>query len=71
MDITAQAVASLSAGQRAVPGTVELVTDSPIVLPRGDGLNRRFAEFQLSRPWLMPSLLLGLTLLLLLRRGRA
>ena len=62
MDITAQVLATLAPGQRVVPGRVELVTTTPIVLPRQESLGRRLAEFHGRQPWILPALVLGLVM---------
>jgi hypothetical protein len=53
-----------------VGGTVDLVTERPIVLPRQDGPRARIEEFLGRRPLLVPAILLGIVALLLLRRPR-
>jgi hypothetical protein len=65
MEMTAAASAPLD--EVEVKGTVELVTDRPIVLPRQDGPRARVEEFLGRRPWLVPAVLLGCIALLLLR----
>ena len=52
-----------------VRGTVDLVTERPIVLPRQDGPRARIEEFLGRRPLLVPGVLLGMVALLLLFRG--
>jgi hypothetical protein len=52
-----------------VRGTVDLVTERPIVLPRQDGPRARIEDFLGRRPLLVPAVLLGIVALLLLRRG--
>jgi hypothetical protein len=52
-----------------VGGTVDLVTERPIVLPRQDGPRARIEDFLGRRPLLLPAVLLGIVALLLLRRG--
>jgi hypothetical protein len=54
---------------QAVGGMVDLVTERPIVLPRQDGPRARIEEFLDRRPLLVPVVLLGVIVLLLLRRG--
>jgi hypothetical protein len=53
-----------------VEGTVELVTERPIVLPRQDGPRARIEEFLVRRPLLVPGILLGIVVLLLLSSSR-
>ena len=68
MEMTA-AAASVPLEETEVEGTVELVTERPIVLPRQDGPRARLEEFLGRRPWLVPAVLLGVIAVLLLRRG--
>jgi hypothetical protein len=69
MDITAEARASLRPGQTPVAGLVELVTERPIILPRrDDGAHARLEQSLNRRPWILPSLLAGVIVLILLRR---
>lgn len=54
-----------------VRGTVELVTQRPIVLPRQDGPRARIEDFLGRRPLVVPGILLGvIALLVLFRRPR-
>jgi len=66
---TTSAAASAPFDETEVEGTVELVTERPIVLPRQDGPRARIEEFLGRRPWLVPSVLLGVIAVLLLRQG--
>ena len=68
METTATA-ASEPLYESAVGGTVDLVTERPIVLPRQDGPRARIEEFLGRRPLLVPGVLLGIVALLLLLRG--
>jgi len=63
------AAASLPLSERDVRGSIDLVTERPIVLPRQDGPRARVEEFLGRRPWLVPGVLLGVIALLLLTRG--
>ncbi|MGO8685639.1 MAG: hypothetical protein ACLQT7_00440 [Candidatus Dormibacteria bacterium] len=66
---TTAAAASEPLEESEVDGTVELVTERPIVLPRQDGPRARVEDFLGRRPWLVPAVLLGVIALLLLRPG--
>jgi len=66
---TMSAAASLPLDQAEVGGTVDLVTERPIVLPRQDGPRARIEDFLGRRPLLVPGVLLGVIALLLLSRG--
>jgi hypothetical protein len=66
---TTSAAASVPLEDAEVAGTVELVTERPIVLPRQDGPRARIEEFLWRRPWLVPAVLLGVIALLLVSRG--
>jgi hypothetical protein len=66
---TTSAAASEPLRDTEVRGTVDLVTERPIVLPRQDGPRARIEEFLGRRPLLVPAVLLGIVALLLLRRG--
>ena len=66
---TTAAAASEPLQDSAVGGMVDLVTERPIVLPRQDGPRARIEEFLDRRPLLVPVVLLGVIVLLLLRRG--
>ena len=66
---TPSAAASEPLRDTEVGGTVDLVTERPIVLPRQDGPRARIEEFLGRRPLLVPAVLLGIVALLLLRRG--
>jgi hypothetical protein len=55
--------------ETGVRGRVDLVTERPIVLPRQDGPRARIEEFLGRRPWLVPTVLLGIIAILLVRRG--
>ena len=66
---TTSAAANEPFDETEVEGTVELVTERPIVLPRQDGPRARIEEFLGLRPWLVPTVLLGVIALLLLRPG--
>ena len=66
---TTSAAASAPLDETEVGGTVELVTDRPIVLPRQDGPRARIEEFLGRRPMLVPGVLVGVIALLLLSRG--
>jgi hypothetical protein len=68
MEMTS-AAASEPAKETEVGGTVDLVTERPIVLPRQDGPRARIEDFLGRRPLLVPAVLLGIVALLLLRRG--
>jgi hypothetical protein len=67
MEMTSAAAAAPLA-ETEVEGTVELVTERPIVLPRQDGPRARIEEFFDRRPWVVPAVLLGVIALLLLRQ---
>jgi hypothetical protein len=67
MEMTS-AAASEPLRDTEVGGTVDLVTERPIVLPRQDGPRARVEEFLGRRPLLVPAILLGIVALLLLRR---
>ena len=66
---TTSAAASEPLRETEVGGTVDLVTERPIVLPRQDGPRARIEDFLGRRPLLLPAVLLGIVALLLLRRG--
>ena len=66
---TTSAAASAPPDETEVGGTVDLVTERPIVLPRQDGPRARIEEFLLRRPLLVPGVLVGVIALLLLSRG--
>ena len=66
---TPSAAASEPLRDTEVGGTVDLVTERPIVLPRQDGPRARIEEFLGRRPLLVPGILLGIVALLLLSRG--
>ncbi|MGP8160589.1 MAG: hypothetical protein ACLQGJ_05115 [Candidatus Dormibacteria bacterium] len=66
---TTSAAASAPLEETEVGGTVELVTERPIVLPRQDGPRARVEELLGRRPWLLPAVLLGVIAILLVRRG--
>jgi hypothetical protein len=66
---TTSAAASAPLEETEVGGTVELVTERPIVLPRQDGPRARLEEFLGRRPLLVPGVLVGVIALLLLSRG--
>jgi hypothetical protein len=66
---TTSAATSEPLDETEVHGTVELVTERPIVLPRQDGPRARLEEFLGVRPWLVPAVLLGVIAVLLLRQG--
>jgi hypothetical protein len=68
METTATA-ASEPLKDPAAGGMVDLVTARPIVLPRQDGPRARIEEYLDRRPLLVPAVLLGVIVLLLLRRG--
>ena len=68
MEMTS-AAASEPPKETGVRGTVDLVTERPIVLPRQDGPRARIEDFLGRRPLLVPAVLLGIVALLLLRRG--
>ncbi|MGD0447430.1 MAG: hypothetical protein ABSB36_02275 [Candidatus Dormibacteria bacterium] len=68
MEMTS-AAASEPPKETEVRGTVDLVTERPIVLPRQDGPRARIEDFLGRRPLLVPAVLLGIVALLLLRRG--
>jgi hypothetical protein len=68
MEMTS-AAASGPRRETEVGGTVDLVTERPIVLPRQDGPRARIEDFLGRRPLLLPAGLLGIVALLLLRRG--
>ena len=66
---TMSAAATAPLDETEVGGTVDLVTERPIVLPRQDGPRARMEEFLGRRPLLVPGVLLGVIALLLLSRG--
>jgi hypothetical protein len=66
---TTSAATSEPRRETEVGGTVDLVTERPIVLPRQDGPRARIEEFLGRRPLLVPGILLGIVALLLLSRG--
>ena len=66
---TMSAAASAPLDETAVGGTVDLVTERPIVLPREDGPRARIEEFLGRRPLLVPGVLVGVIALLLLSWG--
>jgi hypothetical protein len=63
------AAASTPLARTEVGGTVDLVTERPIVLPRQDGPRARVEEFLGRRPWLVPALLVGVIAVLAVARA--
>ena len=53
--------------EAGVRGSIELVTERPIVLPRQDGPRARIDELLDRRPWLVPAVLMGIIAILLVR----
>ena len=58
---------------RQVAGTVQLMTDEPVVVPplaQLETLRHRWTEELSRRPWIVPALLVGAAALVLLLRRR-
>ena len=53
-----------------VPGTIELMTDEPVVISSTSSLRDRLDEVRERHPWLLPALLLALIGLLVAARRR-
>ena len=62
-----QGTASPPLREQRVRGSVELVTEQPIVLPRQDGPRARLDDLLDRHRWLVPAMLLGIIAILLTR----